>query len=119
MTDKTAQRDYRSFCPIVRSLDLLGDKWTLVIMRDVLIFKRHTFAEFEQSGEGIPTNLLSGRLKKLVELGFLEKVLYQSQPNRYRYEATAKAKDLRPVLRSLGQFGEKHLGGQRPPKSRA
>ena len=114
MTEQTEQRQHRSLCPIARSLDLLGDRWTLVIMRDVLIFKRHTFAEFEQSGEGIPTNLLSSRLKKLVELGLLQKVLYQSQPNRYRYEATAKAKDLRPVLKALGQFGVKHLGGRRP-----
>lgn len=114
MTDQSANAKHRSFCPIARSLDLIGDKWTLIIIRDVLVFKRHTFAEFEQSGEGIPTNLLSGRLKKLVEFGFLEKVLYQSHPNRYRYEATDKAKDLRPVLRALGQFGEKHLGGRRP-----
>lgn len=109
MTDHAPGMEYRSNCPLARSLDLLGDKWTLVIMRDVLIFKRHTFAEFEKSGEHIPTNLLSSRLKKLVEHGLLKKVLYQSGPNRYRYEATEKARDLRPVLRALLQFGEKHL----------
>ena len=109
MSDSRSSEAYRSDCPVARSLDLLGDKWTLVIMRDVLIFKRHTFAEFEKSGEHIPTNLLSSRLKKLVEHGLLKKVLYQSQPNRYRYEATEKARDLRPVLRALLQFGEKHL----------
>lgn len=100
---------HRSTCPIARSLDILGDKWTLVIMRDALFFDRYTFADFESSGERIPTNLLADRLKKLVNLGLLEKVLYQKHPNRYRYEPTAAGIDIKPVLKSLAQFGEKNL----------
>ena len=57
--------EYRSNCPVSRSLDLLGDKWTLLIMRDALFFERKTFADFTSSSEHIPTNLLSARLKKL------------------------------------------------------
>jgi len=114
MTNKTAKAAFRSSCPIARSLDILGDKWTLIIMRDALFFDRHTFAEFERSREKIPTNLLADRLKKLVELGLLEKVLYQEHPNRYRYEPTPMGREIKPMLRSLRQFGEKHLGGTVP-----
>lgn len=103
---------YRSQCPIARSLDLLGDKWTLVIMRDVLFFNRRTFGEIEGAPEQIPTNLLASRLKKLVELGLLEKVLYQEHPKRYRYEPTRQGEEVKPLLRSLKQFGEKHLEGR-------
>ena len=106
--------DHRSTCPIARSLDILGDKWTLVIMRDALFFNRRTFAEFERRTEKIPTNLLADRLKKLVQLGLLEKVQYQTNPARYRYEPTESGKDIKPVLKSLKVFGEKHLGGIAP-----
>lgn len=106
--------EHRSTCPIARSLDILGDKWTLVIMRDALFFNRRTFAEFERSREKIPTNLLANRLKKLVEIGLLEKVLYQEHPPRYSYEPTQLGSDIKPVLKSLKVFGEKHLGGIAP-----
>ncbi len=111
---KKNESAYRSHCPIARSLEILGDKWTLVIMRDVLFFNRHTFADFERAGESIPTNLLSDRLKKLVELELLQKVKYQSNPARYRYEATLIGKEIKPILRNLANFGEKHLGGRKP-----
>ncbi|MDA1073576.1 MAG: helix-turn-helix domain-containing protein [Proteobacteria bacterium] len=105
---------HRSTCPIARSLDVLGDKWTLVIMRDALFFDRYTFADFEHSGEKIPTNMLANRLKKLVDLGLLKKVLYQQHPDRYRYEPTEMGTEIKPVLKSLARFGEKHLGGRIP-----
>ena len=100
---------FRSPCPIARTLDVLGDKWTLVIMRDALFFNRRTFAEFERSGEKIPTNLLTDRLKKLVDFGLMEKVQYQTHPVRYRYEPTEMANELKPILRSIKRFGEKNL----------
>jgi len=100
---------FRSSCPIARVLDVMGDKWTLLIMRDALIFGRSTFAEFERSGEQIPTNLLANRLKKLVEIGLLEKVQYQKHPVRYRYEPTPEAQELKPILRTLKRFGANNL----------
>lgn len=109
MTFDTANVNFRSQCPIVRTLDLLGDKWTLVIMRDALFFKKRTFVEFERSGEQIPTNLLADRLKKLVEFGLLEKVQYQEHPVRFHYEPSTKAQELKPILRSIKRFGEKNL----------
>lgn len=111
---KDKQVPHRSSCPIARSLDILGDKWTLVIMRDVLFFDRKTFADFERSGESIPTNLLADRLKKLVALGLLKKILYQEHPNRYHYAPTESGMEIKPILESLVQFGVKHLDGRLP-----
>ena len=106
--------DYRSLCPVSRSLDLMGDKWTLLIMRDVLIFDCRTFADFSKCSERIPTNLLSDRLKKLVAIGLLEKKQYHSRPVRYAYVPTSRGEDLRPVLQAMKAFGERHLDGQAP-----
>ncbi|XOV87984.1 MAG: winged helix-turn-helix transcriptional regulator [Pseudomonadota bacterium] len=108
------QPRHRSPCPIARSLDLLGDKWTLIIMRDALYFDRRTFADFCGSSEHIPTNLLSDRLKRLVEMELLEKVPYQHNPTRYEYVPTKKGQSIRPILKSLSTFGQEHLGGRKP-----
>ena len=104
---------YRSTCPVSRSLDLLGDKWTLLIMRDALFFERKTFADFSTSSERIPTNLLSSRLKKLVALGLLTRRQYHVKPARYEYLPTAMGEKLRPVLDVIKQFGEENLKGGR------
>ena len=101
--------EYRSNCPVSRSLDLLGDKWTLLIMRDVLFFERKTFADFTASTEHIPTNLLSARLKKLVACGLLERHQYHDKPARYEYLPTAMGEKLRPVLNVIKQFGQENL----------
>lgn len=106
--------EHRSTCPISRSLDLMGDRWTLLIMRDALFFNRHTFADFSASREGIPTNILADRLQKLVGLGLLSKEQYQEKPIRYEYKPTDLGKALKPVLRAMKVFGEKHLGGKAP-----
>ena len=104
--------EFRSECPIARTLDLLGDKWTLLILRDALFFNTRTFAGFERRPEHIPTNLLSARLKRLVEAGLLEKVAYQEHPVRYEYRPTELCRAVRPVIRSMRQFGEAHLEGK-------
>ena len=101
--------EYRSNCPVSRSLDLLGDKWTLLIMRDALFFERKTFADFTSSSEHIPTNLLSARLKKLVSCGLLERHQYHDKPARYEYLPTAMGEKLRPVLNVIKQFGQENL----------
>ena len=101
--------EYRSNCPVSRSLDLLGDKWTLLIMRDALFFERKTFADFSASSERIPTNLLSARLKKLVACGFLERHKYHNKPARYEYRPTATGEKLRPVLNVIKRFGQENL----------
>ena len=104
---------HRSPCPISRSLDLMGDRWTLLIMRDALFLNGRTFADFCSSREHIPTNLLSDRLRKLVGWGLLAKVPYQTRPTRYEYVPTELGKALKPVLRALKSFGEEHLASHR------
>jgi len=103
---------HRSHCPIARTLDVVGDKWTLLVLRDALVFGRKSFADFEHSPEKIPTNLLADRLKRLVEYGLLEKVAYQDRPVRYYYLPTEKGRAVRPVIRAMKNFGEAYLDGK-------
>lgn len=103
---------FRSFCPIARSLDLLGDKWTLLILRDALFFEVKTFAGFAARPEKIPTNLLASRLKRLVDTGLLAKVPYQAHPPRYEYLPTDRSRALIPLLRAAREYGEAHLEGR-------
>ena len=102
-------KEHRSPCPIARTLDIMGDKWTLLVLRDVLVFDRKSFVEFENSVEKIPTNLLADRLKRLVEHGFLKKSAYQDKPVRYHYLPTDKGKAALPVIWAMKEFGETHL----------
>ena len=104
--------NYRSGCPIARTLDVMGDKWTLVIMREALFFEARTFADFSRMLEKVPGNLLSDRLKKRVELELLKKVACQQHPERFKYVPTKRADELKPVLKAMRKFGENHLGGQ-------
>ena len=104
----------RSSCPIARSLDLLGDKWTLLILRDVLVFDRRTYSEFASSSEHIPSNLLAERLKRLVASGLLEKVPYQQNPERFEYLPTTKGRAIRPVLKALRHYSETFLEDAEP-----
>jgi DNA-binding HxlR family transcriptional regulator len=99
----------RSPCPIAKTLDLLGDKWTLLVLRDVLVFGAATYSEFAKSAERIPSNLLSDRLTRLVSEGFLEKQSYQTKPPRYKYIATTKGRAIRPIISAMKKFGDDNL----------
>lgn len=90
----------RSPCPIATALDILGDKWTLIVLRDLFWGKR-PFGAFLDSPEKIPTNILADRLKRLVAEGLAEKVPYQDRPVRYEYRLTNKGVRLLPVLQEL------------------
>jgi DNA-binding HxlR family transcriptional regulator len=101
----------RSVCPIANALDLLGDKWTLLVVRDLLLFGKKRFGEFLSSQEGIPTNILTDRLRRLEDCGIVVKVAYQSRPPRHEYHLTAKGADLFPVLRALIDWANRHIPG--------
>lgn len=106
----------RSSCPIASALDLLGDRWTLVVVRDLLFLDKHRFGELLASGEGISTNVLSERLERLEGAGLVERRRYQRHPPRYEYHLTACGRDLFPVLRELIEWGNRHIPGTyRPP----
>ena len=97
----------RSECPISCSLDILGDKWTLLVLRDLLDGKTR-FSEFERSPEGIPTNILTDRLRRLEATGLVERVRGEAS-SRFEYHPTRRGRDLRPVLLALASWGNQHL----------
>ncbi|NVZ20776.1 winged helix-turn-helix transcriptional regulator [Pseudomonas costantinii] len=94
-------------CPIARSLERVGEWWSILIMRDALQGLRR-FDEFSRS-LGIAPNMLTRRLNGLVEAGMLERRLYSERPPRHDYVPTAKGEDFRMVLMSLVAFGNRHF----------
>lgn len=107
-------RSRRSRCPVSCTLDIVGDRWTLLVIRDLVRGKRR-YAEFLESPEGIPTNILADRLKRLLNAGVIESRRYSKHPPRLEYSLTTKGEELRPVLRAMVEWGVRHAGGRMPP----
>lgn len=99
-------------CPIARSLNVVGEWWTLLIVRDALDGARR-FEDFRQSG--IADNILSTRLDLLVREGIFERRAYQEHPPRHEYLLTAKGRDLLPVITALGVWGLRWTDGPQAP----
>ncbi|HUL13741.1 MAG TPA: helix-turn-helix domain-containing protein [Methylococcaceae bacterium] len=93
-------------------LDLFGDKWSLLIIRDLFLGKTR-YVDFAQSMESIPSNILANRLKRLEMAGVVEKTAYCHKPLRHQYELTPKGRDLLPVLEAMEQWARKHVAGVR------
>ncbi len=108
-------QEFRSDCPLASALDVLGDKWSLLIIRDLAQDKR-TYGELEKLEENITTNILADRLKKLVGYQIIEKLLYQEKPKRYHYQLTHKGLALLPILRDFANWGHEHLCGDKDCK---
>ncbi|WP_406432199.1 helix-turn-helix transcriptional regulator [Streptomyces sp. NBC_00631] len=107
-------RTYDSqLCSIARTLEIVGERWTLLIIRDAMLGLRR-FEEFQDS-LGIARNVLTNRLSKLVDDGLLDRVCYQERPARYEYQPTNKAKDLLTAVLSLMHWGDKHAEGPGGP----
>ena len=104
MLDKT-----RSGCPINLSLEVFGDKWSLLILRDIIFGGKRHFRELLRSEEGIATNILSDRLKTLVGLGMLTKADDPSHKQKAIYSLTEPAIELVPIMAHLGAWGRKWL----------
>ncbi|WP_455662108.1 winged helix-turn-helix transcriptional regulator [Pradoshia sp.] len=102
------KKQYNLSCNIAQTLNLIGDKWSLLILHELLMGKE-TFNEIQTSLESIPLNLLSTRLKRLEEDKLIESSLYQKHPPRYRYQLTEKGEDLQDLFNSLVIWGSKHL----------
>lgn len=102
----------RSPCPVSCALDLFGDRWTLLIIRD-LFLGRSRFKDFTASPEGIPTNILSDRLERLLEAGIVRQVPVADGSKRLAYELSEKGRALRPVLLSMRNWGLKWEPGTR------
>ena len=100
----------RSKCPINCALEIFGDKWTLLIIRDAMVFGKKNFKEFLESDESISTNILSTRLLRLVEEGIFEKSVNNKNKLFNDYTLTKKGMDLEPLLRTMDQWSVMHLG---------
>lgn len=95
-------------CPVARSLEIIGDRWTILILRDLFLDGPKKNQELQDSLKGISPNILSDRLKKLVQYNLIERVIYTENPPRYEYQLTKKGNSLRPVLEELRDWGKTH-----------
>lgn len=101
-------------CSVAATLDVVGERWSLLIIREILLGVRRFDAL--QKDLGVARNVLQTRLERLIEQGVLERRLYQERPKRYEYRLTEKGLDLWPTIVALLQWGDKHaLGAAGPP----
>jgi DNA-binding HxlR family transcriptional regulator len=99
---------YGRRCPVARTLEIIGERWTILILRDLMLRGPRKFQDLLVSLTGISPNTLSARLKTLEDNGIVERRFYEDHPPRAEYVLTEKGRDLRPVLRTLRDWGEKH-----------
>lgn len=115
MSEKIKHDCSRSKCPITNALDIVGDKWTLLIIRDMMFLGKTQFNAFLESNEGISTNILTARLKKLEQLNLVKKEAYQTAPRRYAYSLTKPGESLRPILIEMVKWGADNIDGAYTP----
>jgi DNA-binding HxlR family transcriptional regulator len=99
----------RSNCPVSNSLDIWGDKWSLLIIRDLMYSKTCTYGQFLKAEEGISTNILASRLLALEENGLIEKLPHPESKAKILYKLTRKGIDLLPVLIEINLWAEKYF----------
>lgn len=102
---------FRSPCPVASALDLVGDRWTLVVLRTIFA-GRHRYGELANTPERISTNILADRLARLEEFGLVTKRLYQDNPARHEYNLTRAGADMLPVLQALANWSSAHIPGR-------
>ena len=98
-------------CSVARTVSVIGDRWTLLILRDCFLRVRR-FEAFQER-LGVTRHILADRLRKLVKAGVLAKIQYQTRPRRYEYRLTQKGLDLHPVLMTLVHWGDVHMAGRK------
>ena len=108
------KEEFRSSCPISCALDVLGDKWTLIIMRDMLMFGKQTFKDFSASSEGIATNILSSRLKNLEEYEIISKEQSLINKKVKIYKPTEKGISLLPVVVEMVLWSHANMRERNP-----
>ncbi len=108
---------HRSGCPIANTLDLVGDRWTLIVIRD-LINGKSKYSDFLTSPERITTSVLAARLAMMEQAGLVHKTLYSKRPPRYEYRLTDKGRGLLPVAQAMCRWANTHIPGTWiPPES--
>lgn len=104
-----------STCPINASLVVLGDRWSLLVVRDLLFAGYRTFNQFLNAGEGIATNILADRIEGLLHAGIITKEPDPDDGRKWLYSLTPKGLDLAPVLLELSRWGSRYEDGIAPP----
>ena len=99
---------YGMNCPVARTLDIIGERWSVLILRDLFLQGPRKFQDFERSLSGISPNTLSARLKRLEEDGIIERRFYAEHPPRAEYLLTPKGRELGPAVKALRAWGERH-----------
>jgi DNA-binding HxlR family transcriptional regulator len=99
---------YDQRCPVARTLEIVGERWTMLILRDLILDGPRKFQDLLGSLSGISPNTLSARLKTLEQSGIVARRFYEDHPPRAEYVLTEKGRELRPVLRTLKEWGQKH-----------
>lgn len=95
-------------CPVARTLDVIGERWTALLLRDLLRHGPRRFQDFQVSLPGVAPNTLSARLKAMEDDGLVERVLYSERPMRLEYALTEKGRSLGPVIKAMRDWGRKH-----------
>lgn len=105
--------EFRSPCPVASALDVIGDKWSLVVLRTIFA-GRHRYGELTGISEKVATNILADRLDRLERYGLISKTAYQHHPVRYQYHLTERGADLLPVLQQLAIWSRRHIEDRWP-----
>jgi DNA-binding HxlR family transcriptional regulator len=100
---------------VARTLAIIGERWTILILRDLFLEGPRKFQDFEQSMPGISPNTLSARLKHLEENAIVERKIYEEHPPRAEYVLTERGRTLGPAMRALRGWGMEHTGAAMPP----
>ena len=95
-------------CPVARTLDLIGERWTILLMRDLLLHGPRRFQQFQDSLPGVAPNTLSARLKAMEDRGLVRRVLYNERPPRLEYVLTDLGKSMGPVVKAMRDWGSRH-----------
>lgn len=103
-------------CPVARTLDIIGERWTILILRDLFLFGPRRFQDLQQSLGGVAPNTVSARIKTLLDAGVIGRRLYSEHPPRAEYFLTERGMELKPALLALRDWGEKYTDGPRAPR---
>jgi DNA-binding HxlR family transcriptional regulator len=102
-------KTYDQECPVARTLDLIGERWTILILRDLLLKGTRRFQDLQESLTGVAPNTLSARLKAMESQGLITRRQYSDHPPRLEYQLTERGKSLGPVLGALRDWGRRNL----------
>jgi DNA-binding HxlR family transcriptional regulator len=97
-------------CPVARTLDLIGERWTILLLRELLLHGPRRFQDFQAALPGVAPNILSARLKTMEDDGLVRRSLYSERPPRLEYVLTDKGKSFGPIVKAMRDWGNKHLG---------